>query len=571
MSLLIDEAHNVLTPSVAKMLAEGRSAGLEAVFAWQYSAQIRDEVIRSGVRSLLQSISIFRMREIEDARSLAGLAMEVYSDRISIDQDEQERLRFSPDDILRLPVHQAINLWIADGTPRAGFVAHTLPMEALHDASVARAPPRRPTRPRRPPPRQAARPARLRRRQAGATRSRHADQPASRAAEPARAREARRRHDETGQTRFDDIGRAERWTPSRPATSRRTATTAPRSSTAAATSSSTARCSRATSRSSATSGATSSSPHRSYASSGGQTPRVQAADRRLLKLFRAGHLDRFRPFARRGTGSYPWTYHLGEEGHRLLQHAGVIPRPPALQARAPIFDYGHVLHDIQLNAWVLAYRRALGDALLAWDGETTIDPPAGLRREQRALRRRLVGRRPTRDRRARRSAPTPSSRSPATSPARPAALILIEYDRTRRLDKNYDKFHRYDAFLTWWWHHTPLGNRRQPPFVLFVCQDDEQRAAFLDAADRELTGHRWHPDVPPDRYEYVGRQRILFATEIDAHARTLEARRAPRFPVSHDRRQDGARRVWIGAGHDRRAASVLMRSAEAAEPKRRVA
>ena len=117
MSLLIDEAHNVLTPSVAKMLAEGRSAGLEAVFAWQYSAQIRDEVIRSGVRSLLQSISIFRMREMEDARSLAGLAMEVYSDRISIDQDEQERLRFSPDDILRLPVHQAINLWIAGGVP----------------------------------------------------------------------------------------------------------------------------------------------------------------------------------------------------------------------------------------------------------------------------------------------------------------------------------------------------------------------------------------------------------------------------------------------------------------------
>ena len=89
------------------MLAEGRSAGLEAVFAWQYSAQIRDEVIRSGVRSLLQSISIFRMREMEDARSLAGLAMEVYSDRISVDQDEQERLRFSPDDIVRLPIHRA--------------------------------------------------------------------------------------------------------------------------------------------------------------------------------------------------------------------------------------------------------------------------------------------------------------------------------------------------------------------------------------------------------------------------------------------------------------------------------
>jgi hypothetical protein len=136
-SLLIDEAHNVLTPSVAKMLAEGRSAGLEAVFAWQYSAQIRDEVIRSGVRSLLQSISIFRMREMEDARSLAGLAMEVYSDRIGVDQEEQERLRFSPDDIVKLPIHRAINLWVADGIPRAGFLAETLPMEELHDDAVA--------------------------------------------------------------------------------------------------------------------------------------------------------------------------------------------------------------------------------------------------------------------------------------------------------------------------------------------------------------------------------------------------------------------------------------------------
>jgi uncharacterized tellurite resistance protein B-like protein len=136
-SLLIDEAHSVLTPSIAQMLSEGRSAGLEAVFAWQYSAQIRDEVTRSGLRSLLQSISIFRMREIEDARSLAGLAMEVYSDRISIEQEEQERLRFSPDDVLRLPVHNAINVWIAGGVPRAGFVAKTLPMEELHNPRSA--------------------------------------------------------------------------------------------------------------------------------------------------------------------------------------------------------------------------------------------------------------------------------------------------------------------------------------------------------------------------------------------------------------------------------------------------
>ena len=74
-------------------------------------------------------------------------------------------------------------------------------------------------------------------------------------------------------------------------------------------------------------------------------------------------------------GSYPWTYHLGEEGHRLLQHAGDIP--DRQRYKHDVIDYSRVLHDIQLNAWVLAYRRALGDALLGWDGETTIDPPPG--------------------------------------------------------------------------------------------------------------------------------------------------------------------------------------------------
>jgi hypothetical protein len=136
-TLYIDEAHNLLTRSVATMLAEGRSAGLEATFAWQYSAQIADQVTRSGLRSLLQSLSIFRMREMDDARSIAGLAMEVYSDRISVGVEEQERLRFSADDIVKLPIHQAINLWIAGGIPRPGFVAKTLPMEELHHQEVA--------------------------------------------------------------------------------------------------------------------------------------------------------------------------------------------------------------------------------------------------------------------------------------------------------------------------------------------------------------------------------------------------------------------------------------------------
>ena len=109
---------------------------------------------------------------------------------------------------------------------------------------------------------------------------------------------------------------------------------------------------------------------------------IQAADRRLLKLFRAGYIDRFRPVSRPGTGSFPWTYRLGENGHRLLQHADLIPLNRRHRDRL-IFDFGHVLHELQLNAWVLAYRRALGDSFLGWEGETTIEPPPGLRPGER--------------------------------------------------------------------------------------------------------------------------------------------------------------------------------------------
>ena len=282
---------------------------------------------------------------------------------------------------------------------------------------------------------------------------------------------------------------------------------------------------------------------------------VQAADRRLLKLFRAGHLDRFRPYARRGTGSYPWTYHLGEEGHRLLQYGGDIPDRQRFRQRA-IIDYSRVLHDIQLNAWVLAYRRALGDHLLAWNGETTIDPPSGLRRERERFDDDWSAE-GLHDDRPRAVYPDAILEIAGDTPSATSRLILVEYDRTRRLDKNYDKFHRYDAFLTWWWQHTALGNRQTPPFVLFVCQDNEQRSLFVEAADRQLTGHRWHPDVSPDRYEYVGRQRMLFATEIDAHAGTLEARRLAPVPQGHRARDGGARRVRVGSPSSRRSADLV--------------
>jgi hypothetical protein len=124
--------------------------------------------------------------------------------------------------------------------------------------------------------------------------------------------------------------------------------------------------------------------------------------------------------------------------------------------------------------------------------------------------------------------------------------ILVEYDRTRRVDKNFDKFRRYDAFLCWWSRHTPYGNGTGLPFVVFVCQTPDQRQQFLATADHELSGHLWPPHLDPGQHNYAGRRRILFALEHDAHDGLLEAWQLPVLPPTHTARDTVVQRVLLG-------------------------
>jgi hypothetical protein len=263
--------------------------------------------------------------------------------------------------------------------------------------------------------------------------------------------------------------------------------------------------------------------------------------RRLRKLFDAGYLERFRPLARRG--SYPWTYHLGHAGHRLLQGAGVLARSQRYNPRT-IYDYGHVLHELQLNAWVLAFRRAAGEALLAWHGETDITPSRDVGRHQL----RLPGDwsvEDLRDDRARLLRPD-AILEVARGEDADVSTVLVEYDRTRRIDKNYDKFRRYDAFLCSWWRLTTHGAGASPPLVVFVCQTQDQCRQFLTAADHELTGHQWHPSADLDEQHFVGRRRLVFALEHDAHAGVLEGWQLPALPPRHPARRPAVRRIRLG-------------------------
>jgi hypothetical protein len=269
----------------------------------------------------------------------------------------------------------------------------------------------------------------------------------------------------------------------------------------------------------------------------------RAAQKRLTRLFRAALLERFRPVTRRG--SYPWIYQLGPEGHKALQSAGLIA-PRQRYERRDVYDYTYVLHDLHLNSWVLAYRRALQDALLDWGGETAIEPPPPARSQQLRLDDSwsAEGLKAARPRAVAPDAVLEIARADRDG----SRVFLVEYDRTTRVDKNYEKFRRYDAFLCWWWQHSALVDHGEPPWVLFVCQDQAHRDKFLAAADSDLTGHLWHPSADQSEHHYVGRRRILFACEADAHAGILEARRMPAYPPRHPGRRGplaGTRRVRL--------------------------
>jgi hypothetical protein len=266
---------------------------------------------------------------------------------------------------------------------------------------------------------------------------------------------------------------------------------------------------------------------------------IRAGQRRLSKLFEAGYLERFRPISRRG--SFPWVYQLGAEGHRLLQRHGTIPHGQRYAARG-VYDYSRVLHELQLNAWVIAYRRLASEAMLSWEGETDIDPPTAAKHGQLRLAAdwSVKGLHDEQARLVR-----PDAVLEVVDAEDRIRTLLIEYDRTRRVDKNFTKFRRYDAFLNWWWHDSRFSDGDEPPFVVFVCQDADQREQFMAVADRELTGHRWHPSVEPERFEYVGRRHLLFAVEFDVHADIHEAWRLPAFPPDHPSRVPEVRRVRL--------------------------
>ncbi|MGH9090292.1 MAG: replication-relaxation family protein [Acidimicrobiales bacterium] len=103
-------------------------------------------------------------------------------------------------------------------------------------------------------------------------------------------------------------------------------------------------------------------------------PRLDVAQRRLLRLVRLGVLDRFRPYA--AVGSRPWHYTVGPVGASLAaaQRGADPPSPAALRRRTTrLAESPRLAHLVGCNGWfcaLAAYARAgEGRQVAAWWSE----------------------------------------------------------------------------------------------------------------------------------------------------------------------------------------------------------
>ncbi len=568
--LKIDEAHLVLTPSFATMLALHRAAGpLEVTAAWQYSEQVADRTIRSGLKSLLRSRSMFAMGEVADAREQAEVAMEVYSDLIRGEQDDRERARFGPDDIVRLPIFEAINSWVADGARQTAFYARTLPLREanveLREHHLAR------------------------QREAGAFWPAVLADPLEQAPVKANAREERA--DESAseadqvapvdgehvgaQTSAADVDPADAQedrpepgdgdqSPGSEEADQQTDSAEPKSPAPEAELPATYRAVHPTNVLALRWDKTEVDPQVAAR----LEPQVRdleivralwrhevlllshlwqewwpdratrAAQLRLVRLVEAGWLRRFQLQASRGR--YEAGYVLARAGFAAGQaHHGpdgpYIPTEAKWQERR-IADYRTFEHRLQTNAWVLCFRRLVCDHAVEWRGEREgrLEVPTKLENGRRVP----IGAEDLRSERYRRVRDLrgkqfgrvwPDATVTMDMPHRGRRFdLMLELDRTGKPTKNLDKFHRYDALLTGWWQAVERYRRLgEAPAVIFICIDEAKLESFMRAADREVTGRLARPGTPEDTWPYPGRERMLFCSERDVHEGSLRAFKLP--------------------------------------------
>jgi hypothetical protein len=223
--------------------------------------------------------------------------------------------------------------------------------------------------------------------------------------------------------------------------------------------------------------------------------------------------------------------HRGRDGTYIAEDADWKDRQPV--------DHRSVRHLLQMNAWVLVFRRLTGERVVDWLGEheARLEVPTKLIERRRVP----IGLEDVRLEHYQRVRDLqvcdfgqvwPDATVTFEVPEHARTFdLLFELDRTRRPGRNFRKFLRYDALITAWWRHVPRYKAMgEPPAAVFICADEAHAMSFMQAADRHVTGRLALPGTPETSWPHPGRERMLFVAERDIHEGSQRAWKLPREP-----------------------------------------
>jgi hypothetical protein len=586
-ALKIDEAPLVLNRGFAETMALKRSAGLETVACWQTDAQWIDRDVRDQLDGLFAHRVYFATASARDARDAVALTMAEFSDTVRPGIEHLSALGH-PDVRLHLPRHHAVASWCTPAGRQAPFVAQTLPLRvdrerlAIHAARQRERGGRHLTDLRQPHWQRALltapsepdaqRAASAVDASASGARS-HADPVTEPPSDSADSSAAVALADGAGLTAHAPAGESLRELVALDRAAR-------------------VRLVRPTDRREhdpdaldieilllvARLGHVLTSQIHGRFNAGRAATTTQ---RRLKRLADAGLLERMQ-FHRRDGGGMPMCCAITARGRSLL--APQLASSPsdgrdAHADRASPASLRQVRRDAHLAGWILALERVLGGCFRGLRGaaESVLEPPA---RDHG----RIIGPSDLR---------LPAGRTPHDflhtdgtgtrveverfATLRPDAIVeLVPWSKTRpepsgeagaRVDLmvelddrvpeggNAAKLERYDHFLSGW----SVATRRYGsgsdavPAVVFVCRDSARARRCALAADSVLLGCRAYAGEYPFDWEYLGRERVMFAAESDVHAGSLRAYAVAHLPPA----------VRVAASHgDPRAAHAETRTIE---------
>jgi len=270
--------------------------------------------------------------------------------------------------------------------------------------------------------------------------------------------------------------------------------------------------------------------------------------RELSLLIRQRMIKRAEIGLRQARGRGKRFYVLDTAGFELLKDAA--DHEATGTWRAPeLHSAQHVVHDLARNEWLFGFRSLAPRHVAAWCGPRSGKIEVPLIKERREAPRRMT----PNDLQENAPIDFGASEFGNVVPDLTLELLLTKPDgekvKTDLLVEiewgNNDETVRrkaldYDGFLTGWWQaHSRYKDLGRPPILFFVVPDLQRANRFIEILDETLTSHLIGPARTQTREQrerrvtptpsklYLGRRNIFVAVARDIHQRTLRAWRVP--------------------------------------------